>query len=237
MKRLALLLIAIPLIISGCTREPYADFSIPRNTINVGEVLYFTNRSQDARSFEWDFGDGYSSNNFNVSHYWDAPGIFTVTLTAFGRDDRVDIYRQDIIVEEPLADLKVIVKEYINEYIVPDISVILYPTLNDWNNQTNAIGEGFTGTDGSVVFSGLDPGQMYYVDVYSEYYDNYQLASEDVKWIETQVLNAGTLNSFIAYVDYYPPQLKKSALTRKEARIRHMELSKGREPRLRNGNK
>ncbi len=50
------------------------------------------------------------------------------------------------------------------------------------------------------------------------------LANEDVAWIETQVLVAGTLNSFIAYVDYIPPS-KKSAATRKELKsiYRHNE--------------
>ncbi len=237
MKRLAILLLFIPLLFTGCTKDPYADFTASQYTVDVGNVVYFTNRSMDAHSYEWDFGDGYSSHNFNVSHYWDAPGIYTVTLTAFGKDNRMDVYRSDITVQQPLADLEIVVKEYTTNYVVPNISVILYPTLDDWNAQTNAIGEEFTASDGSVVFTGLNAGQPYYVDVYSEYYDNYQLANEDVKWIETQVLVPGVLNSFFAYVDYYPPS-KKSAISRKETKVLHGRMGEQKaEPRLRSDKK
>ncbi len=137
------------------------------------KYIYFTNRSTDARSYEWDFGDGYYSNNYNVSHYWDNPGVYTVTLSAYSKNDRVDVYRLNITVLEPTTDLEIVVKEYWDEYPVPNASVILYPTLADWDNQTNAIIEGFTDNNGSVVFTNLDPGRMYYVDVYQEYYNNY----------------------------------------------------------------
>jgi hypothetical protein len=69
------------------------------------------------------------------------------------------------------------------------------------------------------------------VDVWEQYHDNYQLAAEDVAWIETQILVAGELNSFIAYVDYYPPS-KKTAATRKELKVIHGELSKDKAPRI-----
>ncbi len=231
MKRLAIFIFVIPLILTGCTKEPYADFNISRQTVYVGDVIYFTNRSMDARSYEWDFGDGYSSRNFNVSHFYDSPGRYTVTLSAFGRDDRVDVYRLDITVLASTGDLTVVVKEYFDEYVVPDASVILYPSLADWENQENEIIEGFTNANGEVTFYDLDADRSYYVDVYEQYHDNYQLEQEDPKWVETQVITAGELNVFVAYVDYYPPS-KKSGTTREEARTLHHKLVPDRAPRI-----
>ncbi len=58
-----------------------------------------------------------------------------------------------------------------------------------------------------------------------------QLANEDVAWIETQVLIAGALNSFIAYVDYIPPS-KKSAATRKELKSFYRQNGNAIAPRI-----
>ncbi len=38
MKRLSILVFFIPLLFTGCTRDPYADFIVSKNTVNVGEV-------------------------------------------------------------------------------------------------------------------------------------------------------------------------------------------------------
>ena len=310
MKRLMILLLVVPLILTSCTREPYADFTASKKAVAVGELVYFTNRSMDAKSYEWDFGDGYASANYNVSHSWEAPGVYNVSLSAFGRNGHTDVYTMEIQVFGPVADfsvtsttvkvgetvnftnlstgaqlydwdfgdggyssdydasyywldpgvytvtltasdnngnydvvsttitvvaaaadLEIIVKEYYDEYVVPDASVILYPTLDDWDNQTNAIEEKFTDANGRVVFRGLTPGRVYYVDVYEQYHDNYQLAAEDVAWIETQVLQPDVLNSFFAYVDYYPPS-KKTSATRKELKVIHGQMASGKEPRI-----
>ena len=84
--------------------------------------------------------------------------------------------------------------------MVPDASVILYPTLPDWDNQTNSVMEAFTDADGIAVFSNLDP-FVYYVDVWEATHDNYQLASEDVGFIRTPQIIPHKINRFIAYVD------------------------------------
>jgi hypothetical protein len=95
------------------------------------------------------------------------------------------------------------VLEYDEGYSVGDASVILYPTLNDWDNETNAIVEGFTDEGGIVVFGGLTP-RFHYVDVWEQCHDNYELGLEDVSFIEAEVLR-DKVQWFIAWVDYYPP--------------------------------
>ncbi|MFN3403463.1 MAG: PKD domain-containing protein [Cytophagaceae bacterium] len=49
-------------------------------------VYNFTNQSLDATSISWNFGDGQTSTDNNVSHTYAASGNYTVTLTAQGND-------------------------------------------------------------------------------------------------------------------------------------------------------
>ena len=62
--------------------------------------------------------------------------------------------------------------------------MILYPTLTDWENETNSVNEGFTDSDGKTVFADLDK-KVYYVDVWETTHDNYALKSEDIGFIRT----------------------------------------------------
>ena len=60
---------------------PTADFSQDRNIVEVGEVVTFTNNSEDGESFEWNFGDNGTANIENPTHIFSTLGTFTVTLT------------------------------------------------------------------------------------------------------------------------------------------------------------
>lgn len=217
MKRLLPLLIVIPLIFSGCVREPYADFYSSASVVNTYELIQFHNISDNYESVEWDFGDGTYSTNSNVTHLYTVPGIYTVTLTVYGPHNRVDKAYEDIRVLVPNATLEITVLEYEYEYPVANASVILYPTLDDWNNETNPITdghghilEGFTDSYGMVTFTGLDP-ITYYVDVWRDHYNNYILAEDDVNFIRTAPLANNAINTFTAYVDYFQSSSKKSA--------------------------
>jgi hypothetical protein len=97
--------------------------------------------------------------------------------------------------------LEVEVLEYYDKYPVGNASVILYPTLSDWDNETNSISEGFTDGTGKVVFSDLD-NFVYYVDVWEADHNNYTLRDEDVGFIRTDQIRPHEINRFIAYVDF-----------------------------------
>jgi hypothetical protein len=96
--------------------------------------------------------------------------------------------------------LEIEVLEYYEEYPVEGASVIIYPTLTDWENETNNVNEGFTDVDGKVVFSDLD-NLVYYLDVWEETHDNYALKDEDIGFIQTSEIIPNKINRFIAYVD------------------------------------
>jgi hypothetical protein len=208
MKKLAYLILVVPFIMGSCSRDPIADFFVSRNIVEVGDIVYFTNNSMDADYFEWDFGDGYRASGYDVNHIYDQEGVYTVTLFAYSGNHKVDKAVKTINVLFPTS-LEVIVLEFYDEYAVQDASVLLYNSLDDWNNEYNPLVEGFTNQYGETVFTHLNS-QRYYIDVWETNHHNYWLAEEDVGWIETDVLVPNEMNTFIAYVDYTGPALKSS---------------------------
>lgn len=200
MKRLIFLTAIASLLLTSCEIQPDANFYTDKVVAEVGEDIYFTNASGNAADFEWDFGDGTVSDAFNVVHAYSATGIFNVVLRVWSKNGNLDESFQEIEVLSPTM-LEVEVLEYWDQYPVQNASVILYPTLNDWDNETNSIIEGFTNASGKVIFTNL-ASRVYYVDVWHATHNNYSLRDEDVNFIITDRLNANELNQFTAWVDY-----------------------------------
>jgi len=221
MKKIILFKILVLMVITSCTRDPFADFSVSSFEIEIGGIIYFTNYSMDADYYEWDFGDGYISYAYNPSHIYTVSGTFTVTLTAFSGSRACDRAYMTIRVLPPTS-LEIIVLEYYDEYAVPDASVILYNTLDDWWDEVYPVEERFTDRDGIVFFPELYP-QRYYVDVWEEYHNNWVLAEEDVGWIETDWLIPNEVNYFIAWVDYFESVKKSDGRPEKNIRILKLE--------------
>jgi PKD repeat protein len=200
MKRLFYFTLALPLILISCEKSPVAIFHTDTLEPEVGQSVIFYNESQDAERFEWDFGDGYTTDDPNPVHSFNATGTYEVKLTAVSKNNHEDRASLTLNVLVPTL-LEVQVLEYYDEYIVPGASIILYPTLIDWDDQTNMIIEGFTDQYGIAVFAGLDP-FVHYVDVWEQNHDNYALRAEDVSFIRTPEIIPHQINRFIAWVDY-----------------------------------
>ncbi len=200
MKRMIFLTAVAAIMLSSCNIQPDAYFYTDKLTAEIGEEIYFTNGSHNANDFEWDFGDGTWSDAFEVVHSYSASGTFTVVLSAFSSSGDVDRAYVEIEILSPTM-LEVEVLEWYDQYPVQGASVILYPTEADWDNETNAIVEGFTNSAGKVIFTDLGP-YVYYVDVWHETHNNYTLRNEDVGFIRTDQLNKNELNQFVAWVDY-----------------------------------
>ncbi len=209
MKKLLLIAGVASVFLTGCRIYPNADFAVDRTRVQPLETVRFTNYSDDAVHYEWDFGDGYTSTAINPTHYYDGEGLYTVTLTAESRDGKVD--RAYIDIDVVYTRLEVTVAEWnsseIIQFIVPDALVILYETYNDWLNDTYAVVYRYTDADGIVTFAGLDPVRYY---VYAEasdvaepgdWYDNLDFPDS---YIRTQTLTPFVINPFLCWVDYFP---------------------------------
>lgn len=199
MKKIIYISLVLPFILFSCEITPRAYFSASPGDPVVGEEVWFTNESDNAVSFEWDFGDGYISNDANPVHRFTASGTFDVVLKVWSESGVTDEASLTMEVKIPTL-LEIEVLEYYEEYPVEGASVIIYPTLTDWENETNYVNEGFTDADGKVVFSDLE-NKVYYVDVWEETHDNYSLKNEDVGFIRTSEIIPNKINRFIAYVD------------------------------------
>lgn len=200
MKKICALILVLPLLLISCKKTPVAGFHTDTVEPEVGQTVFFYNDSQDADRFEWDFGDGYTTNEPNPTHIFNSTGTYEVTLKAISKSNLEDNSSLTLDVLVPTL-LVVEVREYYQDYIVPDASIILYPTLVDWDDQTNEVTDGFTDQNGVAVFSGLDP-FVYYLDIWEQNHDNYDLRSEDVGFIRTPEVAPHQINYFTAYVDY-----------------------------------
>jgi len=205
MKKIIYLAFILPLILYSCESEPEAMFSVETAEPEVGQKVFFTNESSNATSFEWNFGDGYGSEEENPIHIYDATGTYEVILTAFskkGVESKATITMKVMV--PTLLEIEVV--EWYDEYVVPNASVILYPTLQTWedpaDDYSDIVAEGTTDKYGITVFAHLEP-KIYYVDVWEENHDNYTLAYEDVNFnfIKTPEILPHKINRFTAWVD------------------------------------
>ncbi|TSA32981.1 MAG: PKD domain-containing protein [Porphyromonadaceae bacterium] len=107
MKRdflLSTLFISI-LLLSSCKKDPpLALFSMDKSTFKVNETITFTNQSENAKSYAWDFGDGKTSTDENPKHAYSSAGDFTITLTATGGGG-IDSISQTISVLQNLTGI------------------------------------------------------------------------------------------------------------------------------------
>ncbi len=93
---------------------PVADFSSSVSSGNAPLTVQFTDLSQNAAAWNWDFGDGASSTEQNPSHTYSTAGTYTVTLEASnanGTDSKsstITVLRQPV---PPVADFSSSVTE------------------------------------------------------------------------------------------------------------------------------
>ncbi|CAN5569257.1 hypothetical protein BH11BAC1_BH11BAC1_06740 [soil metagenome] len=77
---------------------PVASFSFPPPLCTM--QVSFQNTSQNAASYQWDFGDGFTSSGTNVDHTYSTPGNFLITLIT-NPGACADTTTQSVTVHEP----------------------------------------------------------------------------------------------------------------------------------------
>lgn len=100
MKKISYLLCSIILFsffLVSCKKEaePIARYTLNKTAVIPDETIDFTNTSENASSYLWDFGDGNTSTEENPKHAYSSSGIFTVTLTVTGKGGK-DSFKQTV---------------------------------------------------------------------------------------------------------------------------------------------
>lgn len=120
-------------VVSSCKKddddpkpEIIASFDFEQDQTNQLQVT-FTNNSQNATSYEWDFGDGSSSTEKDPVHVYESYGQYTVKLTAKG-DGNPDVSTKTITLANSNALLQVLAGDSQKEWrLIRDISTLRYP--------------------------------------------------------------------------------------------------------------
>jgi gliding motility-associated-like protein len=72
------------LMIIEAFARPQADFAVKPLLLYIpGDILYTSNRSFDASTFFWDFGDGSTSDEVQPQHVYKTEGVYDIMLIAF----------------------------------------------------------------------------------------------------------------------------------------------------------
>ena len=103
MKKLSLIGLVLVLFASSCKKkEVDACISASKTTVLVGEVIEFSNCTEDYLEKEWDFGDGEAGNTDvnNPTHKYSEAGQYTVRLYVTNDKGSVDEETLTITVEE-----------------------------------------------------------------------------------------------------------------------------------------
>ena len=90
--------------------DPIASFQYAISETNFLEVT-FTNYSQNANSYSWNFGDGETSIEENPVHIYAAEGEYTIVLTATNKDGVSHSYQEAITITDPYEAYKLLTGE------------------------------------------------------------------------------------------------------------------------------
>ena len=93
---LSLIILTIFFLSNGCEKnEPAkAGFSISASVVETGQAVQFTNESQNASHYQWEFGDGRLSFEKDPSHTYTVTGVYQVKLIAIGKENSDSVSMQ-----------------------------------------------------------------------------------------------------------------------------------------------
>ena len=148
----------------SCKKLPNPDFSyMPTDNPEAGDTIFFINHSTQATSYEWSFGDGYTSTDEEPLHIYSEAGHYEVKLTAIN-EDGTESANQTLTINEPTI-LGFLVYDERDSTVLAEAGVFVYDNVYDWENINDPQFQGITDAEGVVGFPNLEP-QVYHILVY-----------------------------------------------------------------------
>jgi PKD repeat protein len=88
-------------------KKAVACFSFsPDTLVKIGDTVFFSNCSENADTYLWDFGDGTTSNDSVPNHVYTEAGEYTVTLNVFSEKIENSLSFKIFISDQYSIDLK-----------------------------------------------------------------------------------------------------------------------------------
>ena len=112
------------------TPLPVAAFTVQNDNCTVSCEITFTNQSQNALSYQWDFGDGGTSTEAAPKHKYTKAGSFSVKLTVTGDQARTAATTKTVTIKSPPLPIATFIIQ--NDNCIAPCTVVLQ------NQSTNA---------------------------------------------------------------------------------------------------
>jgi PKD repeat protein len=139
-----ILVIGIFLLMTGCTEPPIANFYIEKSVVSIGESVQFFDKSTgEISSWNWDFGDGATSDEQNPVHIFEKNGVFLVALNVVNNGKSSTIEENIEVLQTPEADFTVIK----DKVLVGDLISFTNKSIGDIESYTWDFGDGTTSTE------------------------------------------------------------------------------------------
>ena len=135
------------IILSGCNPEivkPNACFDyIPTINLITSDTIRFSNSSENATRYLWDFGDGIKSTENSPKHIYNSAGSYNVKLTTYN-EDNIDSISKTIMIADTVS---------LNNLIIFAGSGCNLDVDGDGINDINIFPNGFAGKSYRYVYS------------------------------------------------------------------------------------
>ena len=128
---------------SSCKRDTLA-FNVDIFTAIDGYTVTFNPGVLEMETYDWDFGDGHTSNKANPVHTYAMDGTYTVTLTVTDKDAKGTATEEILLTKDP--DIKVDIFTTIDGYTVTFNLGALEMETYDWD-----FGDGHTSNEANPV--------------------------------------------------------------------------------------
>lgn len=99
MKYTHFFFLAVAVLLSNCSR-PVAKFAMEGEQ-QVLSSIAFENQSENAATYEWDFGDGNTSEQETPQHIYKESGTYTIALKAINEKGKAKITEQTVSIAPP----------------------------------------------------------------------------------------------------------------------------------------
>jgi PKD repeat protein len=195
LARKILIVLAIPFVFVTCDKDDedkpvVASFTVDKTKANIGEIITFTNNSQNASTYEWDFGDGKAIvSEEDPTYIYDEAGNYVVELKAVGSSGSNTSTRELLITQEEESGTN-------TPSIFPGRGIGNYEVLEEWINIKELFSSEYTHYADDIIE--IEPGFYFHpVDIIPEQTAMYILSTNS-----TNIQDNDIVWYLIVYGDY-----------------------------------